>query len=157
MEHEDKCKCYYETDEVSYLEYYSYPPIKKVTKAVGHCSGTKECEVCACGGDRRICDFYDYVRVNANSPNETPVESKEALEKKEADLQPDFLAAAVDGLIKFRHAFCYNREESEKTDDLTFRCSDCQFKNEDGYCSIKLFIKEHGTKKQKRESEVLSR
>ena len=156
MEHEDKCKCYYEAEEVRYLEYYSYPPIKKVKK-VGRCSGTKECEVCACGGDRRICDFYDYVRVNARSLEETPVESKEALEKKEADLQPEFLKVAVDGLIKFRHAFCYDREDSEKTDDLTFRCSDCQFKNEDGYCSIKLFIKEHGTKKQKRESEVLAR
>lgn len=154
MEHVDKCKCYYEIEETKRSPSI---PGKFYDVKVGHCSGTKECEVCNCGGDRRICDFYDYVRVNAKSPNETPIESKEALEKKEADLQPEFLSVAVDGLIKFRHAFCYNRDEFEKTDDLTFRCPDCQFKSGGGYCSIKIFIKEHGTKKQRRESEVLAR
>ena len=154
MAHEDKCKCYYEVEEIRYINYSFLKP-RNIVKKVGHCSGTKECEVCACGGDRRICDFYDYVRVNANSPEETPVESKEALEKKEADLQPEFLKVAVDGLIKFRHAFCYDKEETAKADDLVFRCSDCPFTNGDGYCAIKLFIRDNGTKKQKEELRAL--
>lgn len=28
----------------------------------GYCSATKECESCACGGDKLKCDFYDYIR-----------------------------------------------------------------------------------------------
>ena len=27
-----------------------------------HCRGTAECDVCHCGGDRKKCDFYKYVR-----------------------------------------------------------------------------------------------
>lgn len=32
--------------------------IEKVTETVSRCRGTKECEPCKCGGDRRKCDFY---------------------------------------------------------------------------------------------------
>ena len=151
MAYGDKCKCYYEVEEI-----HPYPK-QRITKKVGHCSGTKECEVCTCGGDRRICDFYDYVRTNADYFEETPAETTEAINKRESDLQPEFLKVAVDGLIKFRHAYCYNREESEKTDDLTFRCSNCTFSRPDGFCTIKMFIKNHATSQQKKDSEVLAR
>ena len=30
------------------------------------CFGTKEKDTCNCGGDKRKCDFYDYVRERAN-------------------------------------------------------------------------------------------
>lgn len=35
----DKCRCYQD----------------------GHCSGTKEMDVCSCKGYKERCDFYDYV------------------------------------------------------------------------------------------------
>lgn len=42
-----KCECYHE-EEIFY-------PINKATP---RCYGTKEREVCSCGGDRGKCDFY---------------------------------------------------------------------------------------------------
>lgn len=32
---------------------------------IEECIGTKECDPCSCGGDRRKCDFYDYIRAQA--------------------------------------------------------------------------------------------
>lgn len=40
--------------------------IEKVTEAVSRCKGTKECEPCKCGGDRRKCDFYPENRLLEN-------------------------------------------------------------------------------------------
>jgi hypothetical protein len=46
--------------------YYRYneftgEPIRK-EREIGVCYGTKECEQCHCGGDRKKCDFYEEVR-----------------------------------------------------------------------------------------------
>ena len=40
--------------------------IEKVTETVSRCRGTKECEPCECGGDRRKCDFYPENRLPEN-------------------------------------------------------------------------------------------
>lgn len=32
---------------------------------IHHCIGTKECDICECGGDRSRCDFYENVRNEA--------------------------------------------------------------------------------------------
>ncbi len=39
--------------------------IRTTQRIVGYCSGTKEQEVCYCKGDRSRCDFYDYIREQA--------------------------------------------------------------------------------------------
>lgn len=56
------CDCYEEKS----VWRYQYEPIlrrtlsKKITISV--CNGTRECEECKCGGDRKKCDFYEEVR-----------------------------------------------------------------------------------------------
>ena len=142
-----RCECYHETEEVSYLEYYSYPPIKKVTKAVGRCSGTKECDICNCGGDTNNCDFYESVRLkdSMNPPEPEPVNK-------------DNVFDAIEGLIQFRHNWCLNVAETEKRDDLTFRCKECHFNDQiGGGCLIKIFIKKHGSQEQQERSQVIFR
>ena len=153
MANVDKCKCYYEVEETRHL-----PPLAATAYGsafysvkVGHCSGTKECDICACGGDRRICDFYDYVRAKANEPGAEPVESLESIEKRESDSQPEYVAAGIESLIKFRRAFCYDAEGSEKADQGLFRCEECPFQTSTGTCLVKRFIWNNGTKKQRKE------
>ena len=139
-----RCECYYETEEISYLEYYSYPPMKKVKK-VGHCRGTKECDTCNCGGDTNNCDFYESVR------------HKDAMKPSEP-VNKDNIFDAIEGLIQFRHNWCLNVAETEKRDDLTFRCKECHFNDQiGGGCLIKIFIKKHGSQEQQEKSQVIFR
>lgn len=49
----NKCSCYYESIEFHYINNY-----RKIQRVVGRCNGTKEREICACGGDENKCDFY---------------------------------------------------------------------------------------------------
>ena len=35
------------------------------TVRIGYCKGTKDCEICQCGGDRLKCDFYEEERKKA--------------------------------------------------------------------------------------------
>lgn len=55
-----KCDCYRARRQLHYtkmgIPYY---------ENVGICFGTKECELCSCGGDRVKCDFYNDVREEA--------------------------------------------------------------------------------------------
>ena len=97
-----RCECYHETEEVKYIEYYSYDP-RKVVKKVGRCSGTKECDICNCGGDTNNCDFYESVRLkdSMNPPEPEPVNK-------------DNVFDAIEGLIQFRHNWCLNVAETEK-------------------------------------------
>lgn len=50
----NKCSCYRETQG------------SKTTYKRAVCFGTKELDECSCGGDRAKCDFYQYVRDEAN-------------------------------------------------------------------------------------------
>ena len=60
----------------------------------------------------------------------------------------DDLNGAVDGLAKFCHSFCMNCEETEKQNDLVFRCKECPFEREDKKCSVKVFLNKYATKEQ---------
>ena len=51
---ESKCSCYVTIKATDYFK----------EKYV--CYGTKECEECSCGGDKSKCDFYDYIRKQAD-------------------------------------------------------------------------------------------
>ena len=56
-----KCDCYFEQET---LDYYS---LNSDRRLVGRCNGTKERDVCSCGGDRAKCDFYSEVRKKARA------------------------------------------------------------------------------------------
>lgn len=55
----------------------------------------------------------------------------------------DNITEAVHGLDIFTKNWCMNCEETEKQKDLVFRCSECQFKTEDGKCLVKVFANSH--------------
>ena len=52
----------------------------------------------------------------------------------------DNIDKAVEGLGRFCHNYCMNCKETEKINDLVFRCGECVFQMEDGTCLIKKFI-----------------
>lgn len=53
------------------------------------------------------------------------------------------LDAALSGLQTFMDNWCMDVEETEKQNDLVFRCKECPFEDDDRYCRIKLFGKKH--------------
>ena len=61
-----KCKCYRIAKEAKYLTEFEQGVLfaktgQRTTKEmvnVSRCTGTKECDICSCEGDRRKCDFY---------------------------------------------------------------------------------------------------
>lgn len=55
----------------------------------------------------------------------------------------DNLDKALDGLGQFCHNWCMNCKETEKQNDLIFRCKECDFEQENGDCQIKIFLKNH--------------
>ena len=63
-----KCSSYHITAK----KYYIYNAMTGASIAherkVGECWGTRECDECYCGGDRRKCDFYEDVRKEALKP-----------------------------------------------------------------------------------------
>jgi hypothetical protein len=61
----------------------------------------------------------------------------------------DDINSAIEGLGQFCHSFCMNCEETEKTNDLVFRCKECPFEdNVTGKCSVKVFLNKYGTPEQ---------
>lgn len=52
------------------------------------------------------------------------------------------LDAALSGLQTFMDNWCMDVEETEKQNDLVFRCKECPFEN-DVYCKIKEFGRKH--------------
>lgn len=56
------CDCY----QTKMVWRYRYEPIirRNLSKKImiGICVGTRECEECICGGDKKKCDFYEEVR-----------------------------------------------------------------------------------------------
>ena len=52
----------------------------------------------------------------------------------------DNLEKAVQGLDQFTKNWCMNCKETDETNDLVFRCGECNFKQEDGTCLIKVFV-----------------
>lgn len=41
-----------------YSALHGRSPVDYIVEDQSYCAGTKECESCICGGDRRKCDFY---------------------------------------------------------------------------------------------------
>ena len=41
-----------------YAALHSGTPVNYIVENQAYCMGTKECEFCTCGGDKRKCDFY---------------------------------------------------------------------------------------------------
>ena len=60
----------------------------------------------------------------------------------------DDVKRAVDGLAQFCHSWCMNVAETEKTNELVFRCKDCPFTDDTGYCKVKTFVNKYGTDEQ---------
>ena len=56
-----KCSCYHE-EEIRKFYPFDFEPL---TTTVGHCYGTKERDICDCGGDEAKCDFYPEKREKA--------------------------------------------------------------------------------------------
>lgn len=55
----------------------------------------------------------------------------------------DNVTKAVEGLDMFTKNWCMNCKETEKQNDLVFRCKTCEFSREDGKCLIKMFTINH--------------
>ena len=64
---------------------------------------------------------------------------------------------AINGLIQFKHNWCMNVAETEKQNDLTFRCDECLFSGNDHCCFVNMFINRLGTKEQQKEARVIVR
>ena len=52
----------------------------------------------------------------------------------------DDITKAVWGLDTFTKNWCMNCEETDKRNELTFRCKECNFKDELDVCKIKEFV-----------------
>lgn len=55
----------------------------------------------------------------------------------------DDLTSAVHGLDIFTKNWCMNCAETNKTNDLVFRCKQCEFSTETGGCLVKTFVNNH--------------
>lgn len=54
----------------------------------------------------------------------------------------DNVTKAVEGLDTFTKNWCMNCEETNKQNDLVFRCKSCEFQSEEK-CLIKMFANNH--------------
>ena len=55
----------------------------------------------------------------------------------------DNITRAVKRLDQFTKNWCMNCEETEQQGDLIFRCDECEFKQTDGKCLVKIFTHKH--------------
>lgn len=87
-----KCDCYqFETkrrylsniDKITYTLATERLAPEYIDEEVGVCYGTKEKDVCNCGGDRRKCSFYERVRAEAAEEKKNLSTSKNVLEEIE--------------------------------------------------------------------------
>lgn len=69
----------------------------------------------------------------------------------------DDLDGAIDALARFRHFFCVNVAETDKTKDLVFRCNGCEFYRSDGTCRVKTFLVHRASPSQIHNSQVIIR
>lgn len=60
-----------------------------------------------------------------------------------AEDNKDNTTEAVHGLDIFTKNWCMNCAETEKTNDLVFRCRKCEFSTENGCCLVKKFANSH--------------
>lgn len=51
-------RCLTEYEKGFYAALHGGSPVDYIVENQSYCMGTKECEFCTCGGDKRKCDFY---------------------------------------------------------------------------------------------------
>lgn len=61
----------------------------------------------------------------------------------------DDMNAAIEGISMFCHSYCMNCAETEKKNDLVFRCRECPFSEEDHTCKVKIFLNKYATQEQR--------
>lgn len=54
----------------------------------------------------------------------------------------DNIEKAIEGLDTFTKNWCMNCKETEEVNEPIFRCKECNFETEYGFCLIKKFVKE---------------
>ena len=88
----NKCDCYqFETkrrylsniDKITYTLATERLAPEYIDEEVGVCYGTKEKDVCDCGGDKSKCNFYERVRVEAAEEKKNLSTTKNVLEEIE--------------------------------------------------------------------------
>ena len=88
----NRCDCYqFETkrrylsniDKITYTLATERLAPEYIDEEVGVCYGTKEKDVCNCGGDRRKCSFYESVRKKAAEEEKSLSTNKNVLEEIE--------------------------------------------------------------------------
>lgn len=88
-----KCDCYqFETkrrylsniDKITYTLATERLAPEYIDEEVGVCYGTKEKDVCNCGGDKRKCSFYEIVREKAAEEEKNLSTTKNVLEEIES-------------------------------------------------------------------------
>ena len=77
--------------------------------------------------------------------------------EQEKQINFDNKDKAINGLIQFRHNWCMNVSETNKTNELVFRCKECSFSQKNGDCLVKIFIGKHATDEQWQKSQVMVR
>ena len=84
-----KCDCYDVAEEI--IDWFADGSPK--TDLVSRCFGTKERDMCSCGGDRSKCDFYPDIRAEARKDDKMYYETKGRL---------DFVATVDDIKVAIR-------------------------------------------------------
>lgn len=82
------CSCYQTRKERHYLSDFERgvrvgqgkENVLAEDRIVAYCAGTKECEVCKCGGDRARCDFYEETRKKAKAEQKKKDKLKQVFE-----------------------------------------------------------------------------
>lgn len=85
-------KCDYYNEQTKIMGWLG--PDEVIRKTVYVCNGTREQDVCSCGGDRTKCDFYPEVRQKENKP----MKAKLVVEGKEFPIE--ILDPELEKLIK---------------------------------------------------------
>ena len=55
----------------------------------------------------------------------------------------DNLTVACMALDIFSKSWCMNCKETNKRNNITFRCNECEFQKNNGHCLIKQFVMNH--------------
>lgn len=110
-------KCDYYDEQTKIIGWLG--PYEVIRKTVCVCNGTREQDVCSCGGDRTKCDFYPEVRQKENKP----MKAKIVVEGKEFPIE--IFDPELEKLIKPQKKTGYERSTKE---DSTF-----YFDNGGGY------------------------
>ena len=59
------------------------------------------------------------------------------------EIDREEIRKSVHLLDLFAKTFCRYRDDYERFDDLKFRCEECPFSLENGYCQVKIFKNKH--------------